>query len=151
MDVIVGPLKNGWTLKNWCFRTVVLEKSFENPLNYKEIQPVHPKGNQSWIFIGRTHAEAEAPILWPPDVKNWLLKKDSDAGKVSRQEEKGTTEDEMAGWHHQLNGHKFEQASGDGEAKGSLACCSPWDRKNSDMTYQLNWTEHTQAHAYVYV
>ena len=100
--------KESWALKNWCFWTVVLEKTLENPLDSKEIQPVHPKENQSWIFIGRTDAEAETPILWPPDTKNWHIWKDPDAGKVWRQEEKGMTEDEMAGWNHWLNGHEFE-------------------------------------------
>ena len=94
--------------KNWCFWTVVLEKTLESSLYSKEIQPVHPKGNQSWIFIGRTDAEAETPMLWSPDAKNWLIWKDPDAGKDSRQEEKGLTEDQMVGWHHQLNGHDFE-------------------------------------------
>ena len=97
-----------WAPKNWCFWTVVFEKTFESPLNCKEIQPVHPKGDQSWIFIGRTDVETETPILWPPDVKNWLIGKDPDAGKDWRREEKGTTEDEMVGWHHWLNGHEFE-------------------------------------------
>ena len=100
--------KESWTLKNWCFWTVVLEKTLESPLAYKKIQPVHPKGNQSWIFIGRTDVEAETPIFWPPDAKNWLIWKDSDARKDWRQEEKGMTEDEMVGWHHRLNGHEFE-------------------------------------------
>ena len=100
--------KEGWVLKNWCFWTVVLEKTLESHLDCKEIQPVHPKGAQSWVFIGRTDVEAETPILWPPDVKSWLLGKDPDAGKDWRQEEKWMTEDEMAGWHHQLNGHEFE-------------------------------------------
>ena len=100
--------KESWGLKNWFFWTVVLEKTLESPLDFKEIQPVHPKGNQSWIFIGRTDTEAETPILWPPDVKSWLIGKDPDAGKDWRQEEKGTTEDEMVGWHHWLNGHEFE-------------------------------------------
>ena len=99
--------KGSWALKNWCFWTVVLEKTLESPLDCKEIQPVHPKGNQSWIFIGRTNAEAEAPAPWPSDVKNWLTEKDPDAGKDWRRE-KGTTEDEMAGWHHWLDGHEFE-------------------------------------------
>ena len=98
--------KESWVPKNWCFWTVVLEKTLESPLDCKEIQPVHPKGNQSWILIGRTDAEAETPILWPPDAKNWLIEKGPDAGKVLRQEEKGTTEDEMAGWHHRLDGHE---------------------------------------------
>ena len=99
--------EESWAQKNWCFWTVVLEKTLESPLDSKEIQPVHPKRNQSWIFIGRTDAEAEIPILWPPDVKNWLIWKDPDAGKVRRQEEKWMTEDEMVGWHHWLNGHEF--------------------------------------------
>ena len=99
--------KESWALKNWCFWTVVLEKTLESPLNCKEIQLVHPKGDQSWVFIGRTGAEAETPILRPPDAKNWLLGKDPDAEKDWRQEEKGTTEDEMVGWHHQLDGHEF--------------------------------------------
>ena len=100
--------KESWVPKNWWFWTLVLEKTLESPLDSKEIQPVHPKGNQSWIFIGRTGAEAETPVFWPPDMKNWLTGKDTDAGKEWRQEEKGTTEDEMAGWHHRLNGHEFE-------------------------------------------
>ena len=99
--------KESWAPKNWCFWTVVLEKTLESPLDGKEIQPVHPKGNQSWVFIGRTDAEAETPILWPPNAKSWLICKDPDAGKDWRHEEKGMTEDEMVGWHHQLNGHEF--------------------------------------------
>ena len=110
----------------------------ESPLDSKEIKPVSPKGNQPWIFIGRTGTEAEAPVLWPPDVKSWLTGKDPDAGKYWRQEEKGITEDEMVGWHHRLNGHEFGQALGDGEGQGSLVCCSPWSLKESDMTEQLN-------------
>ena len=104
--------KESWVLKNWCFWTVLLEETFENPLDRKEIKPVNTKGNQSWIFIGRTFAEAEALILWPPDVKSWLIWKDPDAGKVWRWEEKGMTEDELVGWHHQLYGLEFEQAQG---------------------------------------
>ena len=100
--------EESWVPKNWCFWTVVLEKTLESPLDYKKIKPVHPKGNQSWIFTGRTDAEAETPILWPPEVKNWLIGKDPDAGKDWRQEEKGTTEDAMVGWHHRVNGHEFE-------------------------------------------
>ena len=99
--------KESWVQKNWCFWTVALEKTLERPLDCKEIQPVHPKGDQSWVFIGRTDVEAETPILWPPDVKHWLIGKDPDAGKDWGHEEKGTTEDEMVGWHHQLNGHEF--------------------------------------------
>ena len=117
--------KEAWAPKNWCFWTVVLEKTLESPLDCKEIKLVNPKGNQSWIFIGRTDAKAEVLILWPPDVKNWLLRKDPDAGKDWRQEEKGMTEDEMVGWHHWLHEHEFEQTLGDGEGQGSLACCSP--------------------------
>ena len=133
--------KESWAQKNWCFWTVVLEKTLESPLDCKEIKPVSPKGNQSWIFIGRTDAEAETPILWPSDAKNWLIVKYSDAGQGWRQEEKGTTEDEMVGWHNGLNGHEFEQAPGDSEGQGSLACCSPWGRKESDITEWLNWKE----------
>ena len=106
--------KESWALKNWCFWTVVLEETLESPLDCKEIHSVHPKGNQSWIFIGRTDAEAEIPILWPPDVKSWLIGKDHDVGKDWRQEEKGTTEDEMVGWHHWLYGHEFEWTPGVG-------------------------------------
>ena len=120
--------------KEW-FWTVVLEKILESPLDSKEIKPVHPKGNQSWIFIGRT--EAEAAILWRPDVKNWFIGKDPDAGKDWRWEEKGTTEDEMVGWHRRLSGCEFEQALGD-EGQGSLAYCSPWGCKEFDMTKRLN-------------
>ena len=105
------------------------------------IQAVHPKGNQSWIFIGRTDVEAETPILWLPDMKNWLIGKDPDAGKDWRREEKGTTEDEMVGWHHWLNGHEFESTLGIGNGQGGLACFSPWGRKELDMTEWLNWTE----------
>ena len=133
--------KESWAPKNWCFWTVVLEKTLESPLDCKEMEPVHPKGNQSWIFIGRTDAEAETPILWPPDAKNWLIGKDPDAGKDWRREEKGTTEDEMIGWLHQLNGHEFEQVPGIGDGQGSLASCSPGGHKESDTTEWLNWTE----------
>ena len=129
--------KESWVPKNWCFWPVVLEKTLESPLDIKEIQPVHTKGNQPWIFIGRT--DAKSLILWPPDAKNWLTGKDSDAGQDWRQE-KGTTEDKMVGWHHRLNGHEFEQALGDGEGQGSLACCSSWGHKESDMTEWLNTT-----------
>ena len=118
---------------NWYFWTAVLEKTLESPLNCKEIQPVHPKGNQSWIFIERTDAEAETPILWSPDVKNQLIGKDPDAGKDWRWEEKGMREDEMVGWHHWLNGHECEQTAGDGEGQRSLVCCSLWGRKESDV------------------
>ena len=120
--------KESWAPKNWCFWTVVLEKTLESPLDCKEIQRVHPKGNQSWIFFGRTDAETEPPILWPPDAKNWLIGKDPDDVKNWR------TEDEMVGWHHQLDGHVFEQVPGVGDGQGSLACCSPWGHKESDTT-----------------
>ena len=133
--------KESWALKNRCFWTVVLEKTLESLLDCKEIQPVHPKGNQSWTFIGRTDVESETPILGPPDVNNRLIGKDPDAGKDWRWEEKGTTEDEMIGWHHWLNGHEFKQAPGFGYGQGSLACCSPWGCKESDTTDRLNWTE----------
>ena len=118
--------KESWGLKNWCFWTVVLEKTLESPLDCKEIQPVHPKGNQSWIFIERTDAEAETPVLWPPDEKNWLIWKDPDAGKDWGQVEKGTTEDEMVGWHH--------WSPGVGDGQGGLACCGSWGHKESDTT-----------------
>ena len=133
--------EESWAQKNWCFWSVVLEKLLESPLDCKEIQPVHPKGDQSWVFIGRTDVESETPILWPPDVKSRLIGKDPDAGKVWGQEEKGTTEDEMAGWHHRLDGHEFEWTPGVGDGQGGLACCSSWGRKESDATEQLNWTE----------
>ena len=115
--------KESWVLKSWCCWTVVLENTLQSLLDCKEIQPVDPKGNQSWIFIVRTDAEAETPILWPPDVKNWLIGKAPDAGRDWRQEEKGTTEDEMAGWHHRLDGHEFESTPGVGDGQGGLACC----------------------------
>ena len=127
-----------WVLKNWCFWAALLEKTFKSPLDSKEIKPVNPKGNQSWILIGRTDAEAETPILWPLDAKNWLIWKDPDAGKDWRQE-KGMTEDEMVGWHHQLNGHEFEQALGVGDGQGSLACRSSWGRK--ELVWLNDWTD----------
>ena len=120
----------------------MLEKTLESPFDCKEIKPVNPKGNHPWIFTRRTDAEAEVPILWPPNSKNWLIGEDPDARKNWRQEEKGITEHEMVGWHHWLDGHKFEQAPGVGDGQGSLACCSPWGRKESDMTERLNWIEH---------
>ena len=133
--------KEGWTPKNWCFWTVVLYKTLESHMDNKEIQPVHPKGNQSWIFIGRTDAQAETRILRPPDVKNWLLGKDSDAGKDWKREEKGMIEDEMVAWHHWLDEHMFEEALGVGDGQGGLACCGSWGLEESDKTEQLNWTE----------
>ena len=130
--------KESWALNNWCFWTAVLEKTLESPLDCKGIKPVNPKGNQSWIFIGRTDAEAETLTLWPPDAKNWLIWKDSDVGKDWRQEEKGMTEDEIVGWHHWLSEHEFEWALGVGDGQGSLARFSPWGRRESDMTERLN-------------
>ena len=125
----------------WCFWTVVLEKTLESPLDCKEIQPVNPKGNQHWIFIGRTDAEAETPILWPRAAKNWLIWKDPDDGNDWRQEEKGTAEDKIVGWHHWLDGHEFDKAPEVGDGQGSLAYCSPWGHKELDMTEWLNWTD----------
>ena len=126
--------KEGWALKNWCYWTVMLEKTLESPLDSKEIQPVNPKGNQLCIFIRRIDAEAETPILWLSDAKNWHIGKEPDAGKDWGKEEKWVTEDEMVGWHHWLNGHEFGQTPGDSEGQGSLACCSPWGLKESDTT-----------------
>ena len=136
-------VEESWAPKNWCFWTVVLEKTLESPLDCKEIRPVHPVGDQSWVFIGRTNADAETPILWPPHVKSWLTGKDPDAGRDWGQEEKGTTEDEMAGWHHRLNGHESEQILRVGDGQGGLACCYSWGRKELDTTERLNWTELT--------
>jgi len=133
--------KESWVPKNWCFWTAVLEKILESPLDCKAIKPVSPKGNQPWIVIGSIDANAEAPILWPPDEKCWLIGKDPDAGKDWRQEEKGTTENEMVGWHHRFDGYEFEQALGVGDGQRGLVSCSPWGCKESDTTEQLNWTE----------
>ena len=133
--------KESWVPKNRCFWTVVLEKTLESPLDCKEIQSVHPKGNQSWVFIGRIDVEAETLILWPPDVKSWLIWKYPDAEKDWGQEEKGTTEDEMVGWHHWFDGQEFEWTTGVGDGQGGLTCCGSWGRKELDMTEQLNWTE----------
>ena len=132
--------KESWALKNWCFWTVVLEKTLESPLDCKEIQPVHPKGDQSWIFLGRTDADAKTPILWPPDVKNWLTGKDSDARKDWRQEEKRATEDEMVRWHHWLDGHEFEQALGVGNDGEACVLQSMWSQRvRHDWATELNW------------
>ena len=133
--------EESWALKNWCFCTVVLEKTLESPLDCKEIQLVNSKGDHSWVFFGRNDAKAEIPIFWPPHAKIWLIGKDSDAGRDWGQEEKGTTEDEMAGWHHRLNGHEFGWTPGVGDGQGGLACWNSWGRKESDTTEQLNWTE----------
>ena len=138
--------KESWALKNWCFWTVVLEKTLESPLDCKEIKPINPKGNQPWIFIGRTDTEAETPIFWPPDVKSQLIRKDPSAGKDWRQEENGITEGKMVGRHHQQNGHEFEKALRNDEGQGSLACCSPWGRKKSDTT---KWLNNNKSHLMV--
>ena len=133
--------EESWEPKNWCFWTVVLEKTLESPLDCKEIQPVHPKGDQSWVFTGRTDAEAETPILWPPHAKSWLIGKDPDARRDWGQEEKGMTEDEMAGWHHWLYGCESEWIPEVGDGQGGVACCDSWGCKESDMTEWLNCTE----------
>ena len=130
--------EESWVLKNWCFWTVVLEKTLESPLDCKELQPVHPKGNQSWVFIGRSDVEAETPKLWPPDEKSWLIWKDPDAGKDWGQEEKGTTEDEIVGWHHWLSGHEFGWAPEVGVGQGGLACCSSQSCKQTRLS---DWTD----------
>ena len=130
--------KEGWALKNWCFWTVVLKKTLESPLDCKEIKPINRKENQHWIFIGRIDAETEAPVLWPPDAKSWLIRKDPGDGKDWRQEEKGTAENEMIRWRHRFNGYKFEQVLRVGEEQGSLVCYSPWGLRESDMTELLN-------------
>ena len=133
-------------LKNWCLQTVVLEKTLESPLDCK-IKPVNPKGNQSWIFTGRTDAEAEAPMLWPPEAKSQLIRKDSDAGKEWRQEEKGMTEDEMVGWHHCLKGHESEQTLKDNEGHGSLVCCGLWGcGVRCDLAIEECWANPTIPH-----
>ena len=136
--------EESWVLKNWCFWSVVLQKTLASPLDCKEIQPVHSKGDQSWVFFGRNDAKAETPVLWPPRVKSWLIGKDFDAGRDWEQEEKGTTEDEMARWHHWLDGREFEWTPGVGDGQGGLACCDSWGRKESgikesDTTERLNW------------
>ena len=133
--------EESWVPKNWCFWTVVLEKTLESPLDCKEIQPVHSEGDQPWDFFGRNNAKAETPVLWPPHAKSWLIGKDSDAGRGWGQEEKGTTEDEMAGWQHRLDGCESEWTPGVGDGQGGLACCDSWGRKESDTIEWLNWTE----------
>ena len=132
--------KESWAPKNWCFWNV-LKKTLESPIDFKEIKPVNPEGNWSWIFIGNTDAEAEAPILWSPDERNGLTGKDPDAGKDWRQEKKDMAEDEMVGWHNWLDGHEFEKAPGVGDGQGSLACCCASGHKECDVTFYLNWTE----------
>ena len=135
--------EESWAPKNWYVWTVVLEKILEGPLDCKEVHPVHFKGDWSWVFFGRNDAKAETPVLWPPHAKSWLIGKDSDAGKDSGQEEKGTTEDKMAGWHHQLDGDEFKWTPDDGDEQGGLVS---WDgvAKSSDMTEWLNWIEKTE-------
>ena len=136
--------EEGWALKNWCFRTVVLEKTLESPLDCKEIQPVHSERDQSWDFFGRTDAKAENPVLWPPHAKSWLIGKDSDAGRDWGQEEKGTTGDEKAGWHHRLDGRESVWTPGVGDGQGGLECCNSWGCKESDTTEWLNWKADSQ-------
>ena len=133
--------EESWVPKNWCFWTVLLEKTLESPLDCKKIQPVHSEGDQSWVLIGRTDVKAETPILWPPHTKSWLIGKDSDARWDWGQEEKGMTEDEMTGWHHRLDAHEFEWTPGVGDGQGGLACCNSWGCKESDTTERPNWTE----------
>ena len=140
MDVRVG-LWRRLSTKELCFWTVVLEKTLESPLDCKEIQPVHSEGDQPWDFFGRNDGKAETPVLWPPHVKSWLIGKDSDAGRDWGQEEKGMTEDEMAGWHHWLDGRESEWTPRVGDGQGGLACCDSWGHKESNMTEWLNWTE----------
>ena len=134
-------IKKAERWKNWCFWTVMLEKTLESFLDCKESQPVHPKGDQSWVFIWRTDAETETPILWPPHAKTWLIGKDTDAGRDWGQEEKGTTEYEMAEWHHRLDAHEFGWTPGVGDGQGGLAHCDSWGCKESHTTERLNWTE----------
>ena len=133
--------EEGWALKRWCIWTVVLEKTLESPLDFKEIQPVHSEGDQPWDFFGMNDAKAATPVLWPPHSKSWLIGKDSDAGRDWGKEEKGTTEDEMVGWHHRLDAHEFGWTPGDGDGQGGLVCCDSWCHKELDTTEWLNWTE----------
>ena len=133
--------EESWVPKNWCFWTMVLEKTLVSPLDCKEIQPVHPEGDRSWVFIERNDAEAETPILWPPHEKSWLIGKDPDAGKDWRQEEKGKTENVIVGWHHRPDAHEFGWTLGVGDGQGGLACCDSRGHKESDTTERLNWTD----------
>ena len=137
--------EESWVPKNWCFWTMVLEKTLESPLDCQEIQPVHPKGDQSWVFFGRNDAKTEAPVLWPPHVKSWLIGKDPKAGKDWGQEEKRMTDDEIVGWHH--HGHEFELTLGCSEGQGSLACCNPWNCKN--LRWFSNWPTTKMLQQYV--
>ena len=134
--------EESWAPKKWCFWTMVLERTLETPLDCKEIQPGHSKGDRFWVFFGRNDAKAETPILWPPHLKSWLIGKGSDAGRDWGQEETGTTEDEMAGWHHWLDGRECEWTLGAGDGQGGLACCDSWGCKESDTNERLNWTDH---------
>ena len=143
--------EENWALKNWCFWTVVLEKTLESPLDCKEIQPVYSKGDQPWDFFGRNDAKAETPLLWPPHVKSWLIGKDSDAVRDWGQEEKGTTEDEMAGWHHWLDGWESEWTPGVGDGQGGLACWDSWGRKEWNTTEWLNWTEPKGNQSWIFI
>ena len=143
--------EESWAPKNWCFWTVVLEKTLESPLDCKETQPVHSKGYQSWVFIGRTDVEAETPIFWPPDIKSWLIWKDPDAGKDWGQEEKEITEDELVGWHHRHNGHGCGWTPGIGDGQGGLACCISWDHKELERTERLNWIELNYCNMHIHV
>ena len=143
--------KESWVPKNWGFWTVVLEKALERSLGFKEIQPVHAKGDQSWVFIGRTDVEAETPILWSLHAKSWLIGKDPDAGRDWGQEEKGTTEDEMVGWHHWFNGQEFGLTPRVGDGQGGLVCCGSWGHKELDMTEWLNWAELNSSLIYLYM
>ena len=136
--------EENWALKNWCFWTVVLDKTLESPLDCKEIQPVHSEGDQPWDFFGMNDAKAETPVLWPPHAKSWVIGIDSDAGRDWGQEEKGTTEDEMAGWHHWLDGCESGWTPGVGDRQGGLVCCNSWGCKESDTTERLNWTEESK-------
>ena len=136
--------------KNWCFWTVVLEETLESPLDCKEIQPVHFEGDQPWDFFGRNDAKAETPVLWPSHAKSWLIGKDPNAGRDWGQEEKGTTEDEIPGWHHWLDGHEFGCTPGVGDGQGGLACCDSWGRKESDKTEWLNWKISDVEHIFMY-
>ena len=143
--------EEGWAPKNWCFWTVVLEKTLESPLDCKEIRLVYSRGDQPWVFFGRNDAEAETPVLWPPHVNSWLIGKDSDAGRDWRQEEEGMREDEMAGWHHPLDGLEFEWTPGDDDGEGGLACCDSWGRKELDMTEWLNRTELNGSYSLIVI
>ena len=136
--------EESWALKYWCFWAVVLEKTLKSPLDCKEIQPIHSEGDQPWDFFGRNDAKAETPVLWPPHAKSWLIGKDPNTGRDWGQEEKGMTEDEMAGWHHRLDAHEFEWTPGVGGGQGGLACCDSWCHKESDTTEWVNWTQPTE-------